>query len=136
MKQMFGVIVMIAAAILGYTAVSYLMRPSAASFDKGLMAAASELNKTLPMMVDNETRFDSAVAGPGRMFFYSYTLVNMSGADVDPADFAAKMTPKLVNNYRTLPQMKTFRNNKVTLNYIYHDKDGVVITNIEVRAGS
>src|SRR3954451_22421489 len=41
------------------------------SFDKVMMTAASELNKTCPIMVDHDTRLDNAVALPDNAIQYN-----------------------------------------------------------------
>lgn len=49
----------------------------ASSFDKAMMQAASELNKTCPIIVDQHTQFDNAIALPDNVFQYNYTLINI-----------------------------------------------------------
>ncbi|GBL36100.1 hypothetical protein EMGBS15_16950 [Filimonas sp.] len=44
--------------------------------DAELVAAAKELNKSCPMMIDKETRLESAEALPNNEFKYNYTLLN------------------------------------------------------------
>ena len=47
------------------------------AFDKVMMEAASEINKTCPVMVDNVTRLDNSIALPNNVFQYNYTLVSV-----------------------------------------------------------
>ncbi len=101
-------------------------------FDKILMDAASELNKTCPVMVDAETRFDNAVTLPHNIFQYNYTLVNIEKSAVDTIEFKRLMEPGLINQVKTTPQMEVFRKNKVTMNYNYRDKNGAYITLISI----
>ena len=44
-----------------------------------MMAAASEINKTCPIMVDQYTQLDNALALPDNSFQYNYTLIDISG---------------------------------------------------------
>ena len=56
-----GIVVLLAAF---FTTQRFL----SASLNKALVVAASELNENCPMMVDNETRLDNAVALPDNTF--------------------------------------------------------------------
>ena len=56
-----------------------------------MMAAASELNKSCPMMVDQDTRLDNAIALPENVFQYNYTLVNLTKDELDLEKFTAYM---------------------------------------------
>jgi hypothetical protein len=102
------------------------------TFDKMMMEAASELNKTCPMMVDKETRLDNAMALPDNTFQYNYTAVNMVKDSVDAGEIQRQIEPGLVNNVKTNPGMKSFRENKVRVLYTYKDKNGVFLFQIEV----
>ena len=74
-KKIIGIIAGIVAFWLTYFAAQQLFfKP--ASFDAAMMEAANALNKTCPIMVDQDTRLDNAVAIPGNIFKYNYTLVN------------------------------------------------------------
>lgn len=53
------------------------------SFDKEMMQAASEINKTCPVMIDEQTRLDNTVALPDNSFQYNYTLVNLTKAEIN-----------------------------------------------------
>lgn len=86
------------------------------------MHTASELNKTLPLMVDRNTRLDSSVAGPGNRFAHIYTLVSLTKADVKLEAFREAMRPQLVTMYRSDPSKKSFRERDVELIYQYMDK--------------
>jgi len=100
------------------------------SLDKELMKAASELNKTCPVMVDRETRLDNAIALPDKVFQYNYTLVNIPKDSIDVQSFENYMRPMLLNNVKTSPELKIYRDNKVTMAYNYKDRNGIFITKI------
>lgn len=133
MKKITGTIVGIIAFALSYFVVKQIFfKP--VTFDKAMMKAASDLNKTCPIMIDKDTRLDNAVALPNNKFQYNYTMVNMdkSELDVDIDTLKNYMEPVIINNARTNPSLKTFRENKVTLAYNYRDKNGVFILEIKV----
>ena len=116
---------------LSYFAVQhFFFKP--ASFDKAMMAAASELNKTCPIMVDQETRLDNAVALPDNAFQYNYTLVNMENTEVNPDTLKKYIEPGIINNVKTSPDLKIYRDNKTTMLYNYRDKNGVFILKLSV----
>lgn len=104
------------------------------SLDKQLMAVANEINKTCPLMVDSETQMDNSVALPDNVFQYNYTLLTIEKAMVDTVDFKNYMETNIVNQVKTNPQMKFFRDRKVTMNYLYKDRNGEYISLISVSA--
>ncbi|MCC6690963.1 MAG: hypothetical protein IT235_05470 [Bacteroidia bacterium] len=122
-KRIIGSIVGIIAFWLAYWGVQQLFfKPP--SFDKVMMQAASELNKTCPLMVDSETRLDNAVALPDNAFQYNYTLVNITKAEVSIDTIKKYVEPIIINNVKTNPDMKIYRDKKVTMIYYYKDKNG------------
>ncbi|HMC85529.1 MAG TPA: zinc-ribbon domain-containing protein [Chitinophagaceae bacterium] len=102
------------------------------SFDKNMMKAASELNKSCPIMVDRETRLDNAVALPNNILQYNYTLVNFEKSMIDADTLKNRIEPSLINNVKTNPDLKVYRNNQATLAYNYRDKNGVFILKISI----
>ena len=101
------------------------------SFDKIMMEAASEINKSCPLMLDQDTRLDNTMALPGNVFQYNYTLVNMEKETVDEVDLKNYLESNIVNNIKTNPDLKPYRDNKVTMSYVYRDKDGHFLIKIE-----
>jgi hypothetical protein len=130
-KKTIGAVVGIAAFALSYFAVQQVFfRP--ASFDKTMMKVASELNKTCPVMIDKETRLDNAVALPDNIFQYNYTLVNFDKSQVNIDTVKKYVEPGLINNIKTNPDLKLYRDNKVTMAYYYRDKNGEFVLKISV----
>lgn len=103
------------------------------AYDKAMMTIASELNKTCPVMVDKETRFDNSVALPDNIFQYNYTLVNMLRDSINIDDIRNYLEPRIINDVKTNPGMKFVRDNKVTVNYSYKDLTGVNLFTISVK---
>jgi hypothetical protein len=126
-----GIFVCLVLFILGGLGVKQLYNSSMALNAK-LMIVAEEVNKACPVVVDKETRLDNAVALPENTFQYNYTLVNVEKSDIDTVGFKATMDPLILNQLKTNPQMKFFRDNKVTMNYLYKDKNGVFVSLISV----
>lgn len=101
-------------------------------FDKSMMAAASQINESCPIMVDSETRLDNAVALPDKVFQYNYTLVNYLKEELDLEVLRTKVEPVIVNFVRTSPDLTIQRKLEATLKYVYKDKTGVYLLTIEV----
>lgn len=122
-KKIIGMIVGAAAFLIAYFAVQQvLFKPP--TFDKQMMQIASELNKSCPIMVDAETQIDNAVALTDNTFQYNYTLVSMERATLDISELENYLQPIILNNIKTNPDLKTFRDNDVIMAYNYKDKNG------------
>jgi len=103
------------------------------AFDKALMETASEINKSCPIMIDNATRLDNAIALPDNVFQYNYTLVSMTKDSINIEELKGYLEPTITNFVKTNPDMKTMRDNKVTVNYYYKDKAGLYLFTISVK---
>lgn len=102
------------------------------SIEKELREAANELNKNCPVMIDSETRLDNTMVIDAKTFQYNYTLVGMEIATIDTVDFNNYMEPSIVLQTKSNPQLEFVRKGKVTLNYLYKDKNGAYISMIRV----
>jgi hypothetical protein len=102
------------------------------TLDKALMLAASELNKTCPIMVDAETRLDNAMALPNNRFQYNYTLINRSAEELDTVQIHKSVDTQIINNVKTNPDLKIYRENNVTMAYYYKDKNGKYLMKLNV----
>lgn len=130
-KKIRGVIFGIIAFGISYFAVQQLFfKPP--SLDKTMMEIASEINKTCPIMVDSETRFDNAVSLSKNVFQYNYTLVNIDKASANPAEIKKSLEPNIINYVKTNPKMQFQRDHQTTLNYYYKDKAGLFLLLISV----
>jgi hypothetical protein len=105
----------------------------APSYDAAMMKAASEINESCPMMIDQDTRLDNTLSLPGNVFQYNYTLVNLIKDSIDIGAFQAYMEPLVVNNVKSNPDMQYQRDNEATLAYQYKDKHGVFIVKLLVK---
>ena len=125
-KKSIGTIIGIIAFGLAYFAVQqiFFKQPS---FDKVIVQAVSETNKNCPMMVDQYTRFDNAEALPGKIIQYNYTLVDLNKSEVNLDTVKKYVEPGIINNIKTNPDMKIYRDNNTTFIYYYKDKNGVFV---------
>ena len=121
-KKTVGTIVGLAVGLTVYFLVKQFVF-SPPSFDKVMMEAASKINESCPIMVDQDTRLDNAIALPENILQYNYTLVNWVKDSVDLKAFEDYMQPMILNN-----------DNKTTMAYNYKDMNGVFITKISITA--
>lgn len=89
-----------------------------------LVEASEEMNKTMPKMIDAETRLDSTSVDHETLN-YHYTLINIV-SDSSKATFdkvKVEMASKAQVNLDTNPAMKDYRENNISLHYIFKDKE-------------
>jgi hypothetical protein len=103
---------------------------------KMLKKFASEINKTMPIVVESGLRCENVNALLGRKFQYNFTLTNLLKEEVDTSmikNFIVKSKPILTNAIRTDPTMELFRQQKVILIYTYRDKYSNYLYNISIK---
>ncbi len=122
-------------SVAGSVAVNSMMGRGGASIDATLVKTASEINKTMPMMVDQITRLDNVMAMPGKKLAYNYTLLRLDPM-LDAAEFRQNIRPQLVNAYQTSTDMDGLRKAGVTLIYVYRDEQGREFARLEVAANA
>lgn len=111
-----------------------------ASREKQLERAAEELNKKCPIVVDEETRLDDAIPGPGDVFTYEYTLVKIAKeggwlrhegelTPLAPETLRARLEPVVTKKAH---EKETPLRDHVALVYRYADKHGQPLFEIRV----
>ncbi|MCD8043890.1 MAG: hypothetical protein LUH10_12580 [Tannerellaceae bacterium] len=116
--------------IMGIVTLIVLLSGCAGNYDKKLQVASKLFNKACPVMVDDDTRLDNTEVFPGKIFRYNYTLVNLSIEDMEALNeetrnmVISQMEEYILNAVRTENDLKEFRDNDVTMEYNYHDKNG------------
>lgn len=130
-KNIVGTIIgALVAGLISFGVQQYFAKP--VSFDQAMMTAASEINKNCPMMIDNETQLDNTLALPDNKFMYNYSLINYAIDELDIEELRKNIEPGIINNVRTNPDMKAYRDNEVTMVYSYKDKNQEHLFKIEV----
>ncbi len=97
-----------------------------------LVQTADMMNANLPMMIDQDTQWDSSVAGPGKTLTYNYTLLNYSSTEIDTEQFSSNIHEALVGTVCTVPVTKILPENGVLLNFNYYDSEHKLITKVQV----
>jgi len=83
-------------------------------------------------MIDQYTRLDNAMALPNNSFQYNYTLINIDKSEVNLDTVKKYIEPNIINNVKTNPDLKIYRENKTTMIYNYRDKNGIFVVRIAV----
>ena|SRR6266481_1641961 len=95
-------------------------------------AMADQINKQGNKMIDEVTRLEGAEALPNRTLLYKYSLITKTSSEI-PLDALNRIVrPGIAKKYNTLPEMKMFRDNGITITYRYRDKAGQLIGDISV----
>ncbi len=128
MIVIFAFLLIIAA---GFFAIQHFIT-SGGLFDKGMEMIANEMNKSCPVMVDNETRLDNVEIIPGNIFQFNYTLVNIENASIDTTQVKTYLEPLIIQNIKSSPQMTLQKERKTTMKFVYKDKNGDYLFQISV----
>jgi hypothetical protein len=97
-----------------------------------LAKIAAEINRSVPIMIDQETELMPAVGAPG-MLIYNYRLVSYSVTQVDHHRFAAGAKEQVKQGACGRPETRDNLLKKgVTLRYSYFDRDKQHIATIDV----
>ena len=103
-----------------------------ASIEKMLRQTAKDMNESCPVYVDSETRLDNVAVLAGKVVMYNYTLVNISKSDIDINEFKVYIERMLLDGAKTRPDLKMFRDNRVTMIYNYKDKNGLKLIEVKI----
>ncbi len=97
-----------------------------------LEKAAKVLNKNTPKMIDEDTRMDAATIGPGFRINTNYTLPKHSAGEINADQLAQNIRPTLKNYACSKKNMKLLLQYGADFVYLYHDKNGILITSITI----
>lgn len=114
---------------LSFYGVQQFFKPDMA---EELKEVAIELNKQTPMQIDEFVRLDSASSKGKNNFIYHYTLVAAEKQEVDLDTVNKYIRPGIIENVKTHPDLKIFRDNQITMDYRYYDRKGDFVTEISV----
>lgn len=90
------------------------------------------VNRDMPRTVDRDSRVDSVVVGPGRIFTYMMTLVNHRATDIEWIEFERTVGVSIRNGVCSAEFMRVFIRNNVKIVYRYRANDGRIIGDITV----
>jgi hypothetical protein len=110
----------------------YFSEPEEPRSKEYLSKVAAEINRSVPVMIDQETEL-LPVQGADGMLIYNYRLVSYSSAQLDANKFAAGAKQRVAQSACSRPETRDdFLKRGVTLRYSYFDKDKQHIATIDV----
>lgn len=104
------------------------------SIEEGFKEAEVFINAQAPIKIDDQTRLEKALAGPGDLMTYFYTLTTVTVADVDPESLLENIKPKLLSSLCNNAEMQPVLQAGAKLVYRYSDKNNEDVGRIEVVA--
>jgi hypothetical protein len=130
------VIWVVAGALLGYLVLkvgpAYFSGQEDPRSVKHLGKIAAEINRSVPVMIDQETELLPVVGAPG-MLIYNYRLVSYSVTQLNASKFAAGAKERVTQGACGRPETREdFLKKGVTLRYSYYDKDKQHIATFDV----
>jgi hypothetical protein len=105
----------------------------AVALQRRLAEIAAQGNAAAPAVVDPDTRFDAARAGPGLRLTVTYTLVNAESNGVDTTTFEAKLTPMIKEGTCANPDLRPLIDQGVVVGLEYRGKQGNPIGTVEIN---
>lgn len=99
---------------------------------EGFTKAAEQANAQGPIMVDQDTRWDKSVAGPGARLTYFYSFPKYSSRDIDRGWLLANLQPEVRKGVCDSKEMKPSLQYGGTYIYSYTGNDGVEIARFEL----
>lgn len=118
------IVIFLVSFAVAYFAVDYFLSRNDATPNDMLVGISNEMNKTMPKMIDAETRLDSTSAENSTLNYY-YTLVNINkdSTQIDLVEVEETMKSRAQINIDTNEAMKDYRENDISLQYIFLDKE-------------
>jgi len=98
-----------------------------------LSEMAAELNESTPVMLDRYTRFEEASVTKDNVFRYRYSVLNTSHPDSLVQQMSQSLVESIRHEFSSNPQLGTFKENRVVIEYVYQDKDGRVIRILRIE---
>ena len=125
-----GILAGVIGGVCGYLLVSHMMHNgfSHITVEKKIEKMVVELNKQLPMQVDEVTRWDRAEAGPGKSYSNIYTLSLDQLSKEQEQMLKEGVTHKLL----ALPETKAVLDQGVTIWFKYYDASGKLLLEFPV----
>ena len=97
------------------------------SFEEVMREPTKLLNKKSMTMIDKETRFDSGIVLPKRVFQYNATLINQDSSSLNIEGFKKDALQVLLKRVKIDSDLQILRDNKATISYRFRDKNGKIL---------
>ncbi len=128
------IITFIVSFVVAFLVASYFLSKNEPPVNETLVKISKEMNRSMPKMMDAETRLDSTSVGSKKLN-YHYTLINIDkdSAYLNFETVKSEMMEKAQSNLDTNPVMKEYRENDIALQYIFKDKNNNNIFDYTVK---
>ena len=102
-------------------------KPETLSIGGALNIKAHEMNKNLPIDLDEYTRLDKTVYIPEKQFQFNYTLHNLTIDSFSIKTLVDSTGPELLKTIKQDPSLKLLKENNVIFAFQYSDTLGKMI---------
>lgn len=127
------IVIFVISFAVAYFAVDFFFSKNDSTANAMLVTVSNEMNKTMPKMLDAETRLDSTSVD-NETLNYHYTLVNVSKESAKNfTEVKERMKVEAQENLDTNAAMKDYRENDISLHYIFTDKEKNPVFNYTVK---
>ena len=106
------------------------------AINKKLTEMASNLNESAPVMLDDFTRFDNATVTGDNVFQYNYTVLNTQNPDSLIKEVENSLIKNIKLEFNTNPQLLFFKENNISIDYVYNDENNQVILRIQIDSSN
>ncbi|NDV57370.1 hypothetical protein [Bacteroides sp. 519] len=129
-KKKNGIAAVIIGVILSYLLSTFFFKTSV---EEKLAKWATNINKTCPTMVDEFTQIDSVAVPKGsRTIKYYYSISNIDEENLDLDIAYTEMREVLLNGIKTSSELKILKDNDVTFDYLYFNKNREKLMEISI----
>ncbi len=112
---------------------SPIVHAGQADLINSLQTTLNNFNKTLPKMVNGQTRVDSTLIGPGLRLTFFYTFIKYNSTEFDSSKLFAEKAPILRKGMCSDPYWKRILEGGFTIDYYYRGKDWCYVMEIPVK---
>ena len=106
------------------------------AINKKLTEMASNLNESAPVMLDDFTRFNNATVTSDNVFQYNYTVLNTQNPDSLIKEVESSLIKNIKLEFDTNPQLLFFKENNISIDYVYNDENNQVIRRIQIDSSN
>ena len=122
----------IAALVLGTLLAIHFSGPEQVSdLERNLNRQAAERNSRLPIMLDENTRFDEVIV-EGKIITYRHTVVSHSAIELDMNTFQSIMHEKLTKEQCPKEEIIEMLENGIEYQYLYFGNDGGLVSAVRI----
>ena len=106
----------------------------AQDIDEALNEISKEMNKSLPMVIDEYTTLLTTYGGKGKVLYrYALNTEIFSDYNISKDRWIEAQNKSIKNTFCTSPDMSFYRRYNVTVSWNYVDLEGRFITKIELN---